>query len=120
MVTDAEWARVFAAFGPHVPDGASWGDASATRPSDRQGWLRCAKLDLLGALPGITAPTLVVVGERDPITPVAAAEEILSGLAPGIGRLEVIEGAGHFIWLDRPDRLWPVVTAFTASASNAP
>ena len=119
-VSDAEWARVFAAFGPHVPDDAELGRRLRNPSVGPTGMARMRELDLVGALPGITAPTLVVVGERDPITPVAAADEILSGLAPGIGRLEVIEGAGHFIWLDRPDRLWPVVTAFTASASNAP
>jgi pimeloyl-ACP methyl ester carboxylesterase len=29
-----------------------------------------------------------------------------------VGRLEVIDEAGHFPWLDRPRRLWPVVTSF--------
>jgi hypothetical protein len=31
----------------------------------------------------------------DPITPVSAAREVVAALRPGIGRLEVIEGAGH-------------------------
>ena len=30
----------------------------------------------------------------------------------GIGRLAVIDGAGHFPWLDVPDRYWPVIQAF--------
>jgi 3-oxoadipate enol-lactonase len=81
---------------------------------------RMRDLDVVAELSRITAPTLVVVGDRDPITPIEAAEEIAAGLAPGIGRLEVIEGAGHFFWLDRPDRLWPVVTSFVASVSAAP
>jgi pimeloyl-ACP methyl ester carboxylesterase len=46
------------------------------------------------------------------MTPVEAAEEIVDGLPPGVGRLEVIAEAGHFPWLDRPRRLWPVVTSF--------
>jgi pimeloyl-ACP methyl ester carboxylesterase len=46
------------------------------------------------------------------MTPVEAAEEIVDGLPPGVGRLEVIDKAGHFLWLDRPRRLWPVVTSF--------
>ena len=36
----------------------------------------------------------------------------MSGLAPGIGRLEVIAGAGHFPWLDVPDDYWRVIGAF--------
>jgi len=36
-------------------------------------------------------------------------------LPRGIGRLEVIEGAGHFPWLDAPDRYWPMIEDFVAS-----
>ena len=119
VVSDAEWARVFAAFGPTVPDEAALARRRRNPSVGPPGMDRMRDLDLLGGLPGITAPTLVVVGDQDPITPVASAEEILSGLAQGIGRLEVIEGAGHFIWLDRPDRLWPVVAAFVTLVSAA-
>ena len=42
----------------------------------------------------------------------AASGEIVGCSAPGIGRLEVIAGAGHFPWLDVPDRYWPVIEAF--------
>ena len=51
------------------------------------------------------------------MTPVAAAEEIVDGLPPGVGRLEVIDKAGHFPWLDRPDHLWPIVTSFVTDAT---
>jgi molybdopterin converting factor small subunit len=30
------------------------------------------------------------------------------------GRLEVLEGAGHFAWRDVPDRYWPLLAAFVA------
>lgn len=63
-------------------------------------------------LPLITSPTLVCVGALDPVTPVPASEEILAGLGPEVGRLEVLEGAGHFPWLDVPDRYWTVIRAF--------
>ena len=65
-------------------------------------------------------PTLVSVGELDPVTPVAAAEEIVARLPEGIAQLEVIDGAGHFTWMDAPERFWPMITEFisrTASAS---
>jgi pimeloyl-ACP methyl ester carboxylesterase len=47
-------------------------------------------------------PTLVGVGELDPVTPVAAAREIVDALPRGSARLEVTEGAGHFTWKDAP------------------
>jgi pimeloyl-ACP methyl ester carboxylesterase len=52
------------------------------------------------------------VGELDPITPVAAAREIVDALPAGSARLQVIEGAGHFASKDVPDPYWPLVTEF--------
>ena len=52
-------------------------------------------LDQLGR---IESPTLVCVGELDPVTPVGAAREILESLRGGIGQLEVIPRAGHWAW----------------------
>jgi pimeloyl-ACP methyl ester carboxylesterase len=34
------------------------------------------------------------------------------GLAPGIGELQVFDGAGHFLWLDDPDGFFGAVSAF--------
>jgi pimeloyl-ACP methyl ester carboxylesterase len=69
-------------------------------------------LDLADELGRVTSPTLVCVGELDPITPVAAAKEIVESLSDGLGRLAVIEGAGHFPWLDDPEAYWEVITGF--------
>jgi pimeloyl-ACP methyl ester carboxylesterase len=63
-------------------------------------------------------PTLVCVGELDPITRVAAAREIAAALRSGVGRLEVVEGAGHFTWKDAPDRYWPILTEFLTTATE--
>jgi pimeloyl-ACP methyl ester carboxylesterase len=75
------------------------------------------RFDSLSQLPSITSPTLVCVGELDPITPLAASQEIVDGLTQGVGRFEVIEGAGHFPWLDAPDRYWPTIRSFLAAAT---
>jgi pimeloyl-ACP methyl ester carboxylesterase len=56
------------------------------------------------------------VGELDPITPVAAAREVVDALPDGVGRLEVFEGAGHFMWRDAPDRYWPLLEEFVRRA----
>jgi pimeloyl-ACP methyl ester carboxylesterase len=68
--------------------------------------------DVLDQLARIDCPTLVCVGELDPITSAAAAREIADALPEGSARLEVIEGAGHFTWKDAPDRYWPLVSEF--------
>ena len=52
--------------------------------------------DVVDQLASVDCRTLVCVGDRDPVTPVAAAQEIVDALPEGIATLEVIEGAGHF------------------------
>lgn len=52
-------------------------------------------------------------------TPVAAAEEIASALPEGIARLEIIDGAGHFAWLDSPDRYWPMIIEFISRTTGS-
>ena len=70
------------------------------------------RLDILDQLSRVASPTLVSVGRLDPVTPVAAAEEIVGALPDGIAQLEVIDGAGHFSWMDAPERFWPMLTEF--------
>ena len=72
--------------------------------------IRC--LDIVDQLGLVDSPTLVLVGELDPVTPVAAAEEIVASLPHGTAYLEVINGAGHFTWMDAPERYWPVIEEF--------
>ena len=70
--------------------------------------------DVLDQLARIDCPTLVCVGDLDPVTPPAAAREIVDALADGVGRLEVIEGAGHFTWKDAPEWYWPLLIDFVS------
>lgn len=70
------------------------------------------RLDIVDQLRHVDSPTLVSVGELDPVTPVGAAEEIVGALPEGIAQFEVIDGAGHFTWLDAPDRYWPMIIEF--------
>ena len=53
------------------------------------------------------------------MTPVAAAEEIVGALPEGVAQLEVIAGAGHFTWLDAPDRFWPIIIEFVQRTTDA-
>ena len=90
-----------------------------TRRSDRPGWTLLRRFDVLDQLARVDCPTLVCVGELDPVTPVAAAREIVDALRGSIGRLEVIEGAGHFPWKDEPGRYWAVIEDFVAGQRPA-
>lgn len=116
-VSDVEWARVFAAFGPRVPTEVELARRVRNPELGEPGMELLRRLDLVDQLTRIDCPTLVCVGALDAVTPLAASEEIVEGLPPGIGRLEVIEAAGHFPWLDAPDRYWPLVTEFVATAT---
>ena len=69
----------------------------------------------------ITAPTTVVCGRADRLTPLRESVR-LAELIPG-ARLEVVPGAGHLLMLEAPDRLEEVVlgragVAATGAASR--
>lgn len=104
-VSDDEWARVFAAFGPSVPGADELARRVGNQAVAEVGMERLRQFDAVNQLALVASPTLVSVGRLDPVTPVAAAREIVEALPSG--RLEVIEGAGHFPWLDEPDAYWP-------------
>ena len=76
------------------------------------------RLDIVDQLSRVDSPTLVSVGELDPVTPVAAAEEIVRALPERIAQLEVIDGAGHFTWMDAPERFWPMIIEFIDSTTE--
>jgi proline iminopeptidase len=116
-VTDAEWAQVYAAFGPHVPDAPTLARRLRNPAVGETGMARMRRLDIRDQLRRITCPTLVSVGDRDPVTPLEAAREIVDGLAPGVGRLVVLPGAGHFPWLDDDVACFDAIRAFLLEVS---
>ncbi len=71
-----------------------------------------AGFDMRPDLPRITCPTLVIVGEDDPITPPVCAQTIMSQLAPGVGRLESFPNAGHGVGEDGGDAYWTLLRQF--------
>ncbi|HEY7282864.1 MAG TPA: alpha/beta hydrolase [Actinomycetota bacterium] len=111
-VSDDEWALVFRAFGPHVVDPDAMARRMANPDLVERGFEALQGLDVVDQLARIDVPTLVAAGDLDPITPVETAREIVAALPPGIARLEVLEGAGHFPWLDVPDAYWPLLAGF--------
>jgi pimeloyl-ACP methyl ester carboxylesterase len=61
-------------------------------------------------------PLWIVVGENDPFLPVEEAREIVAS-APN-GRLEVLEGAGHFTNVDRRNRFNELLREFLDDAAD--
>jgi 3-oxoadipate enol-lactonase/4-carboxymuconolactone decarboxylase len=69
-----------------------------------------AAADLSHTTPALRVPTLVIVGELDPSTPVASAEAIRDAI-PG-AQLVVIPGAAHLPMVDHPDAVIAAIRAF--------
>ena len=78
----------------------------------------CAAMAALSAapldpeLPRIAAPTLIVAGDRDQHCPPKAAHIIAAGIKGS--RLEVFEGTGHPIPVERPGELAGLINSFLA------
>jgi len=116
-VTPEEWDRCWRTFGPWVTGEQERSRTVVNRELNEAGLAVMQGFDVLDELGAIDCPTLVCVGELDPITPVAAAQEIADALPEGSARLEVIESAGHFPWKDAPERYWPLMADFVTQAS---
>jgi pimeloyl-ACP methyl ester carboxylesterase len=65
---------------------------------------------LVAALGEFTRPVLVIAGEADPVTPVEAAEAVAASFPNA--RLEVLDGVGHFPWVEDPPAFATLVAAF--------
>lgn len=68
------------------------------------------RMDQTSLLSRIIAPTLILVGSEDAITPVADAE--LMHREIGGSRLQVIAGAGHVSNIEKPDEFNSAMTEF--------
>jgi pimeloyl-ACP methyl ester carboxylesterase len=112
-LTEEDDDRVFAAFGPTIPSPEAMARRVQNLDVAPRGGELLVHLDLLDQLPRITSPTLVSVGELDPLA-FEPAEEVMAGLSPGVGQLDVLHGAGHFPWLDEPDRFFASIADFVS------
>jgi pimeloyl-ACP methyl ester carboxylesterase len=74
--------------------------------------VRLVNADLRPRMPAIGVPTLLVWGSSDDDTPLSAARE-MERLIPDAG-LVVLEGAGHYSYLDQPARFARIVSHFVA------
>ncbi|GAA2683659.1 MULTISPECIES: alpha/beta fold hydrolase [Actinosynnema] len=69
-------------------------------------------------LANVRCPVLVIQGELDPdwVSPRAEGEAVVADLPAGLGRLEVVEGAGHYPHVQFPERVVDLVLEFLATA----
>ncbi len=68
------------------------------------------KMNFASVLSSITKPTLVVVGEHDPGTPVSAARVLHEGIKGS--ELCVIDDAAHLTNIEKPDEFNSALTDF--------
>ncbi|MFH8345065.1 alpha/beta fold hydrolase [Streptomyces sp. NPDC018045] len=79
-----------------------------------QGMGRSTPADAGAQLGNVRRPVLVVMGTRDPdwADPHAEGAAIIDALPPGLGRLEMIEGAGHYPHDQFPDQVVSLMLGF--------
>jgi len=80
--------------------------------------LACDRFNMVGRLRDIRSPALVVCGTGDRLTPIRFSET-LSSQIPGAA-LQTVEGAGHMLILDQPDRLAKLISVFLATIPYYP
>jgi len=89
------------------------------RRTPPQGYAGCcaaiSALDLTDRLPAIKIPTLIVVGEEDQGTPVAASQAIQAKIAGS--QLEVLKSAAHLANMEQPEAFTKALTTFLARLS---
>jgi 3-oxoadipate enol-lactonase len=86
------------------------------RTTSPRGYAGCchaiSALDLTDRIAAIKLPTLIVVGEEDQGTPVAASQAIQARIAGA--QLEIIKSAAHLSNLEQPETFTRIITSFLA------
>jgi poly(3-hydroxyoctanoate) depolymerase len=79
-------------------------------------WIMSAHADHSADLRRMLAPTLLIWGDSDPISPLSAGQE-LAGLFPN-ARLHVIAGGTHDLARERTAELTPMIAEHIETVSN--
>ncbi len=97
---------------------ATRGSLLATDMDTRVDAMRMLRdFDLRAVLPSISAPTVVVAGSHDLLTPLPG-NEVIADLVPD-ARLEVLHGMGHMLMFEAPDAVTDVIVQATKPADAA-
>ena len=78
-------------------------------------YLACNNFNLTANLKKIKAPTLLVAGEQDKMTPMNLLRQLESGIKNA--RLAVVPDAGHMVMLEKSDQVAREALSFLAELS---
>ncbi|MFH1756792.1 MAG: alpha/beta hydrolase [Pseudomonadota bacterium] len=78
--------------------------------------MACDKFDFMAEIEKIHLPALIVCGRQDRLTPVKYSEFLNKRISGS--RMEIIEGAGHMLMLEAPQRLSKGIHNFIRSLPN--
>ena len=76
------------------------------------------KMDLRPGLAAVSAPTLVLTGDTDPVTPAARSKDIYAALKPEIARYVEVPGTGHGTFRDAPGKSEALLRDFIAEVAR--
>jgi pimeloyl-ACP methyl ester carboxylesterase len=76
------------------------------------------KADHRSELARVRCPTLVVVGEFDPLVPTYLGREIVQAIPDGLAELQVVPDAAHEVFADNPQRSYACVREFIAKCPS--
>jgi pimeloyl-ACP methyl ester carboxylesterase len=77
--------------------------------------------DAAAQLPNVTVPALIIMGTFDPdfADPRAEADAIVAAMPSGLGRIAMVEGAGHYPHAQSPDEVAALVISFLKEHARA-
>jgi len=85
-----------------------------TRPGIiHRDFVACNQFDICDQLPEIQAPTLILCGEQDRLTPLKYARHLDAEIPEST--LVLIEGAGHMVMLEQPLEVTGAVEQYLGS-----
>lgn len=90
-----------------------------TRPGVLHGdFLACNEFDVMDRLDKIGVPALILCGTEDRLTPLKYSEYLRDHLPKA--RLQIVQGAGHMVMLERPAEVAAALEAFLAEFPDLP
>jgi pimeloyl-ACP methyl ester carboxylesterase len=79
-------------------------------------FVACNSFDVRQRIPEIKAPTLIIVGDQDRLTPVKWSQFLTDKISGA--SLQVVASAGHMVMLEQPQEVNRVILAFLDALSN--
>lgn len=77
----------------------------------------CGPADVSDFAAAITCRTLIIAGQDDPVAPAAAQARLAALLASTSARVEILDGVGHGVFRQAPQRAFELLRAFLRQSS---